>query len=124
MLVDEFQDTNRVQYRLVRLLSRRTRNITVVGDDDQSIYRWRGADLRNILDFERDYPGARWSSWSRTTARPATSCAAANAIIERNSERRPKRLCTEEGEGEPIVLFEGETSATRPSSSPAASTMR
>jgi DNA helicase II / ATP-dependent DNA helicase PcrA len=109
VLVDEFQDTNSVQYRLVRLLSRRTGSITVVGDEDQSIYRWRGADIRNILDFEGDHPGARAVKLERNYRSTGNILAAANAIIERNSERRPKRLFTEEGEGERIVLFEGET---------------
>jgi len=109
VLVDEFQDTNSVQYRLVRLLSRRTNSITVVGDEDQSIYRWRGADIRNILDFETDHPGARVVKLERNYRSTGNILAAANAIIERNSERRPKRLFTEEGEGERIILFEGET---------------
>ena len=109
VLVDEFQDTNSVQYRLVRLLSRRTGSITVVGDEDQSIYRWRGADIRNILDFEGDHPGARVVKLERNYRSTGNILAAANAIIEKNSERRPKRLYTEEGEGDPIILFEGET---------------
>jgi len=109
VLVDEFQDTNSVQYRLVRLLSRRTSSITVVGDEDQSIYRWRGADIRNILDFEGDHPGARVVKLERNYRSTGNILAAANAIIEKNSERRPKRLYTEAGEGDPIVLFEGET---------------
>ena len=109
VLVDEFQDTNSVQYRLVSLLSRRTGSITVVGDEDQSIYRWRGADIRNILDFERDHPGARVVKLERNYRSTGNILRAANAIIEKNSERRPKRLYTEAGEGDPIVLFEGET---------------
>ncbi len=109
VLVDEFQDTNSVQYRLVRLLSRRRNSITVVGDEDQSIYRWRGADIRNILDFETDHPGARVVKLERNYRSTGNILRAANAIIEKNSERRPKRLYTEAGEGEPIVLFEGET---------------
>jgi len=109
VLVDEFQDTNNVQYRLVRLLSRRKNSITVVGDEDQSIYRWRGADIRNILDFERDHPGARVVKLERNYRSTGHILRAANAVIEKNSERRPKRLFTEAGDGEPIVLFEGET---------------
>jgi DNA helicase-2/ATP-dependent DNA helicase PcrA len=109
VLVDEFQDTNSVQYRLVRLLARRTNSITVVGDEDQSIYRWRGADIRNILDFEKDHGGARVVKLERNYRSTGNILTAANAIIEKNSERRPKRLFTEEGEGDPIVLFEGET---------------
>jgi DNA helicase-2/ATP-dependent DNA helicase PcrA len=109
VLVDEFQDTNSVQYRLVRLLARRKDSITVVGDEDQSIYRWRGADIRNILDFERDHPGARVVKLERNYRSTGHILRAANAVIEKNSERRPKRLYTEAGDGDPIVMFEGET---------------
>jgi DNA helicase II / ATP-dependent DNA helicase PcrA len=109
VLVDEFQDTNSVQYRLVRLLSRRTGSITVVGDEDQSIYRWRGADIRNILDFERDHPGAKVVKLEQNYRSTGNILRAANSIIEKNSERRPKRLFTQEGDGEPIIIFEGET---------------
>jgi DNA helicase II / ATP-dependent DNA helicase PcrA len=109
VLVDEFQDTNSVQYKLVRCLSNRTRSITVVGDEDQSIYKWRGADIRNILDFERDHPGAGVVKLERNYRSTGNILRAANAIIEKNSERRPKRLYTESGDGERIVLFEGET---------------
>src|SRR5450432_4615921 len=109
VLVDEFQDTNSVQYKLVRCLSNRTKSITVVGDEDQSIYKWRGADIRNILDFERDHPGAAVVKLERNYRSTGHSLRAANAISEKNSERRPKVLYTEEGEGERIVLFEGET---------------
>src|SRR5450755_4561331 len=109
VLVDEFQDTNSVQYKLVRCLSNRTKSITVVGDEDQSIYKWRGADIRNILDFERDHPGARVVKLEQNYRSTGHILRAANAIIEKNSERRPKRLFTEAGDGDPIVLFEGET---------------
>ncbi|MFL5304549.1 MAG: ATP-dependent helicase [Polyangia bacterium] len=109
VLVDEFQDTNSVQYRLVSLLARRTGSITVVGDEDQSIYRWRGADIRNILDFERDHPGAKVVKLEQNYRSTGNILRAANSIIEKNSERRPKRLFTEAGEGDPIILFEGET---------------
>ncbi|HEX3694748.1 MAG TPA: UvrD-helicase domain-containing protein [Polyangia bacterium] len=109
VLVDEFQDTNSVQYRLVRYLSRRTGSITVVGDEDQSIYKWRGADIRNILDFERDHGGAQVVKLEQNYRSTGNILRAANAIIERNTERRPKRLFTESGDGSPIVMFEGET---------------
>jgi DNA helicase-2/ATP-dependent DNA helicase PcrA len=109
VLVDEFQDTNSVQYKLVRCLSHRTKSITVVGDEDQSIYKWRGADIRNILDFERDHPGAGVVKLERNYRSTGNILRAANAIISRNTERREKRLYTEAGDGERIVLFEGET---------------
>jgi DNA helicase-2/ATP-dependent DNA helicase PcrA len=109
VLVDEFQDTNSVQYRLVQCLSRKSGSITVVGDEDQSIYRWRGADIRNILDFERDHPGTRVVKLEQNYRSTGHILRAANAIIEKNAERRPKRLFTEEGDGDLIVLFEGET---------------
>ena len=109
VLVDEFQDTNSVQYRLVRCLSHRTGSITVVGDEDQSIYKWRGADIRNILDFESDHAGARVVKLEQNYRSTGNILRAANAIIARNAERRPKRLFTEAGDGERIVLFEGET---------------
>src|SRR5450432_141801 len=109
VLVDEFQDTNSVQYKLVRCLSNRTKSITVVGDEDQSIYKWRGADIRNILDFERDHPGAGVVKLERNYRSTGNILRAANAIIEKNSERRPKRLFTESGDGDPLIVFEGET---------------
>ena len=109
VLVDEFQDTNAVQYRLVRHLSRRTHSITVVGDEDQSIYGWRGADIRNILDFERDHEGARVVKLEQNYRSTGHILRAANTIIARNTERRPKHLFTNAGDGELIVMFEGET---------------
>jgi DNA helicase-2/ATP-dependent DNA helicase PcrA len=109
VLVDEFQDTNSVQYRLVKFLSHRTRSITVVGDEDQSIYKWRGADIRNILDFERDHPGAGVVKLEQNYRSSANILRAANAVIARNTERRPKRLFTDASAGEPIISFEGET---------------
>jgi DNA helicase-2/ATP-dependent DNA helicase PcrA len=109
VMVDEFQDTNSVQYRLVRFLSQRTKSITVVGDEDQSIYKWRGADIRNILDFERDHPGAGVVKLEQNYRSTGHILKAANAIISKNTERRPKRLFTEAGFGDPLVAFEGET---------------
>ncbi|MBK6849375.1 MAG: UvrD-helicase domain-containing protein [Proteobacteria bacterium] len=103
LLVDEFQDTNHVQYELVRLLSGRHRNLCVVGDDDQSIYSWRGADIRNILDFERDHADAAVVTLEQNYRSTQTILDAASAIIARNSERRPKRLFTAAGPGAPII---------------------
>ena len=109
VLVDEFQDTNSVQYRLVRYLSHRKKSITVVGDEDQSIYKWRGADIRNILDFERDHPGAGVVKLEQNYRSTGNILRAANAVIARNTERRAKRLYTEATQGEAIISFEGET---------------
>ena len=109
VLVDEFQDTNLVQYQLVRHLSRRSGSITVVGDEDQSIYKWRGADIRNILDFERDHGGAAVVKLEENYRSTGHILRAANAVIARNTERREKRLFTAQGPGERLVSFEGET---------------
>jgi DNA helicase-2/ATP-dependent DNA helicase PcrA len=103
VLVDEFQDTNRVQYLLAQHLARGSRNLCVVGDDDQSIYRWRGADLRNILDFEHDYPDAQVIKLERNYRSTKTILAAANGVIARNFARKAKTLYTENGRGEPIL---------------------
>jgi DNA helicase II / ATP-dependent DNA helicase PcrA len=105
VLVDEYQDTNRTQYRMVRLLTQEHRNICVVGDPDQSVYRWRGADLRNILDFERDYPGTlvvRLEQNYRSTRRILE---AASAVIAHNLARKDKSLWTENPEGEPAAIY-------------------
>jgi DNA helicase-2/ATP-dependent DNA helicase PcrA len=109
VLVDEFQDTNNVQYRFVRFLSHRTGSITVVGDEDQSIYRWRGADIRNILDFEKDHPGAGVVKLEQNYRSTSNILRTANAVISRNKERRPKRLVTEQSAGAPVIVFEGES---------------
>jgi DNA helicase-2/ATP-dependent DNA helicase PcrA len=103
VLVDEFQDTNRVQYRIVHALSRAHGNLCVVGDDDQSIYAWRGADLRNILDFEHDHPGTRVVKLERNYRSTQIILDAANAVIARNLARKQKRLYTEHAGGEPIL---------------------
>jgi len=104
LLVDEYQDTNRPQYRLIRHLSAVHRNVCVVGDEDQSIYRFRGAEIRNILDFERDHPGARTIRLERNYRSTARILEAAGAIIERNEQRKGKRLWTENPPGEVIEL--------------------
>ncbi|MBF6569047.1 MAG: UvrD-helicase domain-containing protein [Candidatus Binataceae bacterium] len=109
LLVDEYQDTNNVQYQLVRALSARTGNLCVVGDEDQSIYRWRGADIRNILDFERDFPNARIFKLEQNYRSTKTILAAANDVIRNNSERKVKTLWTENGDGDQIVYYTGLT---------------
>ena len=109
LLVDEYQDTNRVQYLLVRALSARSANLCVVGDEDQSIYRWRGADIRNILDFERDFPEARIVKLEQNYRSTKTILAAADTVIRNNRERKEKRLWTENASGEPVTYFTGVT---------------
>ena len=107
LLVDEYQDTNRVQYLLVRALSARSSNLCVVGDEDQSIYRWRGADIRNILDFERDFPQARIFKLEQNYRSTKTILAAADTVIRNNRERKEKRLWTENAAGELVTYFTG-----------------
>ena len=109
LLVDEYQDTNRVQYLLVHALSSLSGNLCVVGDEDQSIYRWRGADIRNILDFERDYPTARIFKLEQNYRSTKTILAAADAVIQNNRERKAKRLWTENATGEPVTYYTGMT---------------
>lgn len=104
LLVDEFQDTNHVQYELVRLLTREHHNLCVVGDDDQSIYSWRGADISNILEFERDHPGARVVRLEQNYRSTQTVLDAAAAVIASNPGRKAKRLWTDRGRGAPIVV--------------------
>jgi ATP-dependent DNA helicase UvrD/PcrA len=108
VLVDEFQDTNRVQYQLVRHLASRSHNLCVVGDDDQSIYRWRGADLRNILDFESDHPQTHVVKLERNYRSTQLILDAANAVIARNLARKQKRLYTEQQGGELILYYTAE----------------
>jgi DNA helicase II / ATP-dependent DNA helicase PcrA len=108
VLVDEFQDTNRVQYELVRHLSSQAGNLCVVGDDDQSIYAWRGADVRNILDFERDHPGAAVVKLEQNYRSTQVILDAANAVIAKNWDRKDKRLFTEKAGGEPILYMTAE----------------
>ena len=106
ILVDEYQDTNRAQYELIRLISGAKRNVCVVGDDDQSIYGWRGADLRNILDFEKDYPDAKVIKLEQNYRSTASILEAANQVVAHNRGRKEKALWTDAGEGAPIELYE------------------
>ena len=106
VLVDEYQDTNHAQYRLLQLLSADHGNLMVVGDEDQSIYGFRHADIRNILDFERDFPDAAVVKLEQNYRSTQTILSAANAVVERNRQRRPKRLWTEIAGGEPVRLSE------------------
>jgi len=106
VLVDEYQDTNRVQYQLVNQLTALHRNLCVVGDPDQSIYAWRGADIRNILDFERDFPEARVVKLERNYRSTQHILSAAGAVVENNPDRPAKRMQASRGEGEKIVLYE------------------
>ena len=103
ILVDEHQDTNPVQYRLVQLLAGERRNLCVVGDDDQSIYGWRGADIRNILEFEKDFPGVKVVKLEQNYRSSKTILDGAWNVVEKNRGRKPKRLWTENPDGEPIV---------------------
>jgi DNA helicase II / ATP-dependent DNA helicase PcrA len=104
--VDEYQDTNRPQYLWIRALAAKHRNLAVVGDDDQSIYRWRGADIRNILDFERDYPDATVVKLERNYRSTQVILDAAHAVVSRNSERTDKKLWTDKSGGVKIQRFE------------------
>jgi DNA helicase-2/ATP-dependent DNA helicase PcrA len=106
VLVDEYQDTNHAQYRLLQLLTSEHGNLMVVGDESQSIYGFRHADIRNILDFERDFPDAEVVTLEQNYRSTQTILSAANAVIEHNRRRRPKRLWTEIAGGEPVRLSE------------------
>ena len=106
VLVDEYQDTNRAQYRLLQLLCEEHRNLTVVGDEDQSIYGFRSADIRNILDFDRDFPDATIVKLEQNYRSTQTVLDAANAIVSNNRERRPKQLWTDAGTGERVTIAE------------------
>ena len=105
LLVDEFQDTNHAQLRLVAELAAPQGNLTAVGDEDQGIYRWRGADLANILEFERHFPGATVRKLERNYRSTANILGAANAVVANNRLRRGKKLWTDAGRGEAVTLF-------------------
>ncbi len=106
ILVDEYQDTNHAQYQIVNLLSQRHGNLCVVGDDDQSIYRWRGADLNNILDFERDHPGCRVIKLEQNYRSTQTILDAAGNVVANNVGRKGKTLWTENPAGSPVVVYQ------------------
>jgi DNA helicase-2/ATP-dependent DNA helicase PcrA len=108
VLVDEYQDTNHAQYRLVQMLAAKHRNVCVVGDSDQSIYAFRGADVRNILEFERDYADARVIVLDRNYRSTQTILDAANAVISNNRGRNPKHLWTDLGTGDPVTVYKAE----------------
>jgi DNA helicase-2/ATP-dependent DNA helicase PcrA len=103
--VDEYQDTNHAQYAITNLLSAKSRNLMVVGDDDQSIYSWRGADIRNILEFEHDYPEAKTVKLEENYRSSARILMAANAVVANNANRKPKTLFTSNAEGEMISSY-------------------
>ena len=106
ILVDEYQDTNNVQYRIVEMLSRKHKNIFVVGDDNQSIYGWRGADISNILNFEKDFPSASVIKLEKNYRSTKNILNAANGLITKNRNRHEKKLWTENPEGEKLSYFE------------------
>src|SRR6266699_3164711 len=108
VLVDEYQDTNHAQYRLLQLLAGEHMNLFAVGDPDQSIYAFRGADIRNILEFERDFPGAKTIALEQNYRSTNSILEAANAVISNNRERKPKNLWSELGDGEPVRVVEVE----------------
>src|SRR5919205_239073 len=108
ILVDEYQDTNHAQYRLLQLLAEKDMNLCAVGDPDQSIYAFRGADINNILDFERDFAGTRTIALEQNYRSTNHILDAANAVIANNRERKPKDLWSELGEGERVRVVEVE----------------
>ncbi len=103
--IDEYQDTNRVQYDIVRLLAEKHHNLCVVGDTDQNIYSWRGANLRNILNFEKDYPEAQTILLEENYRSSRNILTAADEVIKKNTARIPKTLMTQQGDGEKVKLF-------------------
>lgn len=109
VLVDEYQDTNNLQYRIIKMLSEQHRNLCVVGDEDQSIYSWRGADISNILDFEKDFPEAKVVKLEQNYRSTRTIVSAASQVIRNNSKRKDKTLFTENDPGDKIILREERT---------------
>ena len=104
VMVDEYQDTSAAQFRLVHSLTRHHRNLCVVGDDDQSIYGWRGAEIKNLLNLEQFYPGLKIIKLEQNYRSTNTILSAANALIRNNAERRPKNLWSENGQGDLILI--------------------
>src|SRR6185369_13758489 len=103
---DEYQDTNHAQYKMLQILAKDHGNLMVVGDEDQSIYSFRNADIRNILDFENDFPDAATDKLEQNYRSTQTILSAANAVVSNNRERRPKELWTDIPGGEPVQLNE------------------
>ena len=108
ILVDEYQDTNHAQYRLLQLLGAKHGNVCAVGDPDQSIYSFRSADIRNIIEFEKDFPGTRVVTLDQNYRSTNAILRAANEVIDQNRERKPKNLFSDLGEGEPVHVYEVE----------------
>ena len=108
IMVDEYQDTNRLQYLFVKMIAEAHNNICVVGDDDQCIYQWRGADIRNILEFEKDFKDARVIKLEQNYRSTGNILDAAHSVIKNNRGRKPKKLWTDQDEGHKIVYFRGE----------------
>jgi DNA helicase-2/ATP-dependent DNA helicase PcrA len=109
ILVDEYQDTNRAQYVVLKYLASKHRNICVVGDDDQSIYRWRGAEIKNILDFEKDYPECKKFHLEQNYRSTQNILAAAHSVVKNNHQRHPKKLWTEKEKGNKVILIQVDT---------------
>ena len=107
IMIDEYQDTNRPQYMLIKRLAEVHRNLAVVGDPDQSIYKWRGADLRNILDFEHDFPEAQTIRLEQNYRSTQVILDAASAVISQNRNRKEKRLWTDRAGGAKIISYRG-----------------
>ena len=106
LMVDEYQDTNRTQYRLIRQLTEKQQNLCVVGDEDQSIYGWRGADIQNILSFEKDYPNARIIKLEQNYRSTKNILDASGSLVSKNEARKGKTLWTERTGGDPVTLYE------------------
>ena len=108
IMVDEYQDTNRLQYTFIKMLAEAHNNICAVGDDDQCIYQWRGADIRNILEFEKDFRDAKVVKLEQNYRSTSTILDAAHSVIENNRGRKAKKLWTDNEEGHKIVYFRAE----------------